>query len=118
MGLKIGDLEIFKSLLGTLATSAPFGAWNLFHMSTLLFIVSIVVALLGRIKLNDFVSAYGEGAKKMSKSITLFVLVYMVMIAAYMSPFVPTITNLLFSGVSKFNPFLVSLAAFIAVSSA
>jgi len=114
MGLKIGDLEIFKSLLGTLATSAPFGAWNLFHMSTLLFIVSIVVALLGRIKLNDFVSAYGEGAKKMSKSIILFVLVYMVMIAAYMSPFVPTITNLLFSGVSKFNPFLVSLAAFIA----
>ena len=114
MGLKLGDVEIFKSLLGSLAVSAPFGSWNLFHMSTLLFVVSIVVALLGRIKLNDFISSYGEGAKKMSKSIILFVLVYMVMIAAYMSQFVPTIANTIFNGVSKFNPFLVSLMAFIA----
>ena len=114
MELKLGDVEIFKSLLGTLASNGAFGAWNLFHMSTLLFVVSIVIALVGRINLNEFIQAYGDGAKKMSKSIILFVLVYMVMIAAYMSPFVPTITNLLFNGVSKFNPFLVSLMALIA----
>lgn len=114
MGLKIGDIEIFKSILGTLAANAAFGTWNLFHMSILLFIISILVALLGRVKFNDFISSCGEGAKKMSKSIILFVLVYMVMIVVYMCPVMPTITNVIFSGISKFNPFLVSLMAFIA----
>lgn len=111
--LKIGEVAIFKELLGTLAEKTPFGSWNLFHMSILLFVISILVSLLGKVKLNDFIEAYGEGAKKMSKGIILFVLVYMVMIVAYMTPFVPTITNTMFSAVSKFNPFLVSLMAFI-----
>ena len=113
IGLKIGKVEIFKAILGTLAVEAPFGAWNLFHASILLAVFSVIIALLGRVKLNDFIAAYGEGAKKMSKSILLFVGVYMVMIAAYMSPFMPTITNTIFSGISKFNPYLVSLGALI-----
>lgn len=111
--LKIGDVEIFAGLLGSVSTSTPFGAWNLFHMSTLLFVVSIVVALIGRVSVNEFIDSCTIGAKKMSKGIILFVLVYMVMIIAYMSPFVPSIMNTIFSGISKFNPFLVSLGAFI-----
>ena len=114
MELKIGEVAIFSSILGTLSASAPFGAWNLFHMSIILVIVSILVALIGRVKLNDLIASYGEGAKAMSKPIILFIGVYMVMIAAYMSPFMPTITNLVLGGIEKFNPFLTSLVAFIA----
>lgn len=109
--IQIGELNIFAELLGTEAKA--FGAWDLFGISALLFIVSIVVGLFSKIKLNDFISAYGEGAKKLSKSIFLFILVYAVMIIVYMSPVMPVITNLIVGGVSKFNPFLTALVAFI-----
>lgn len=110
--LKIGEFAVFASIFGTL--NAAFGSWNLFHMTILLFVLSILVALIGRVKLNEFISLSADGAKKMSKGIILFVLIYTVMIVVYMVPVMPTITNLLFSGIEKFNPFLVSLMAFIA----
>ena len=113
LDLKIGDFQVFKVILGTLAKDAPFGAWNLFHGSILLIVMSILVAIVSRVKLNDFISAYGEGMKKMSLPILLFVGTYLVMVAAYMSPFIPTITNTIFSGIDKFNPFLVSFDALV-----
>ena len=114
MALKIGDLEVFKSILGTLSASAPFGSWNLFHMTVVLFIISILVALLGKVKFNEFLTACGDGAKKMSGGIILFIVIYMIMIVGYMSPYMPTITNTMFGGIAKFNPFLVSLMSLIA----
>jgi len=113
MGIKIGEFAIFSSILGTLSANAAFGSWNLFHMSILLFIITVIVALFARIKLNDFISLSADGAKKMSKSIILFVLVYVIMIVVYMSPVMPTITNVILGGFEKFNPFLVSIVAFI-----
>lgn len=114
LGLKIGNFEIFKAILGTLAVEAPFGAWNLFHASILLIIISILAALVSRIKLNDFISAYGEGMKKISLPTLLFIGTYLVMVAAYMSPFIPTITNTMFSSIKTFNPYLTSVTAFLA----
>lgn len=112
--LQIGDLAIFKAILGTVAKDAAFGTWNLFHASTLLLVISLLVALVGRLKLNDFIDAYGEGFKKIGKGLLLFIGTYMVMVAAYMSPFVPTITNIIFKSIETFNPFLVTIDAFIA----
>ncbi len=114
MGIKIGDLAIFNKILGTLSTNAAFGLWNLFHGSLLLVIVSIIIALFSKIKLNDFISAYGEGAKKMSLPLILFIGTYLVMVAAYMSPFMPTLTNTIFSNIKAFNPYLISLDALLA----
>lgn len=114
LGLKIGEFAVFKVLLGTLAADAAFGAWNLFHASILLIIISIIVALVARIKLNDFIASYGEGFQKMGKGLLLFVGTYVVMVAAYMSPFIPTITNTIFNGIETFNPYLLTLDAFIA----
>jgi len=114
LGLKIGDFEVFKAILGTLAVEAPFGRWNLFHMSIILFIISVVSALINRMSLNDFIDSFGEGCKKMAKPLALYIGVYMVMVAAYMSPFIPTITNIIFKNVDAFNPFLVAFDALLA----
>ena len=114
LGLKIGELAIFSKILGTLAVEAPFGAWNLFHASILLVIISIVAALIGKISLDEFIESYGEGFKKIGKGLLLFVGAYLVMVAAYMSPFIPTITNLMFKGIEAFNPYLVAFDALIA----
>lgn len=109
--LNINDFAIFKVLFGTLATE--FGAWNLFNITTILVILSILIALISKINLNSFIEAYGDGFKKMAKPLALFIGSYMIMVAAYQSPYIPTIANMIFSGITKFNPFLVSIMAFI-----
>ena len=110
-GLTIGEFAIFKVLLGSLATE--FGAWNLFNAITMLVLFSILIAFVSRIKFNDFLESYGDGFKKMAKPILLFVGTYMVMVAAYQSPFVPTITNMLLKNATTFNPFLTSIVSVI-----
>ncbi|MBQ7030772.1 MAG: hypothetical protein IJN13_00175 [Bacilli bacterium] len=114
IGLKIGGFEVFKVILGTLAKDAAFGTWTLFHASILLVIISLVAALVNRVSLNDMISAFGEGFKKISKPLALYLGAYVVMVAAYMSPFIPTITNTIFSNIETFNPFLVSFDALLA----
>lgn len=108
---KIGDVAIFISLLGNYA--AAFGAWDLFAMSVILLVVSIILGLIGRVKFDEFLSAYGEGIKKIGKGIILFILVYCLMIIVNMAPFTTTITNLITGNVAKFNPFLTTIIAFI-----
>lgn len=114
LGLQIGEIAIFEKILGTLSVDAAFGTWNLFHASIILIIISIIAALIGKVKLDEFIESYGEGFKKMGKGIILFIGVYMVMVAAYKSPFIPTITNLIFSKIEAFNPFLVVVDALLA----
>ena len=111
-GITIGDVAIFKVLLGTKV--AAFGAWDLFNGAALLLFLSVVVALISRINLSEFVEAYVDGFKKLVKPMALFLGIYMVMVAAYMSPYMPTFTNMIFKNVTSFNPYLVSLDAFLA----
>ena len=111
IGLKLGDVALFKLLLGTKA--AAFGAWDLFAGSAFLVFLSVLVAIISRVKLSEFVASYLEGFKKLAKPILLFLGIYMIMVAAYFSAYLPTLTNMIFSGATKFNPYLVSLVAFI-----
>ncbi len=116
IGLKIGDFEIFKTLLGSLAlesTKGAFGYWTLFHGSAMLLVFSILVAIMSGLKLNDIIDAYGEGFKKLSKSALLITGAFTIMLAGYMCTYLPTITNTIFDGVKTFNPYLVSLDALI-----
>ena len=113
MEIKIGDFAVFSSLLGSSAKNAAFGLWDFYHINTILIIVSIIVALIGRVKFNDYISACGEGIKKIGKPVILYILVYMIFIVTYMSPFVPTINNIIYGSINKFNPFLVSLISLI-----
>lgn len=111
MGVKIGDTLIFKMLLGTKAVA--FGAWDLFPGATFLLISTIVVALISRVSISEFVASFLDGVKKLAKPILLFLGVYVIMVAAYFSPYIPTIANMMFKNVESFNPYLVSLMAFI-----
>ena len=111
MGVKLGDTLIFKMLLGTKA--AAFGAWDLFPGAIFLIILAIIVALISRVSISEFVASFLEGVKKLAKPILLFLGVYVIMVAAYFSPYIPTIANMMFKNVESFNPYLVSLMAFI-----
>lgn len=109
--LTVGNIHILSAILGT--SAAALGTWNLFTASALLGVMSILIGLISGVRFNDFISAYEEGFKKISKPLGIFILAYMVMMIAYLSPFVPTITNLLFKNVKEFNPFIVAGGAFL-----
>ena len=114
IGLKIGEFSPFGTILGSLASA--FGTWteDIHIGSTILFVFSILIALVGRVGLNDYLEGAGEGIKKFLLPIGLFIGTYILMVAAYVSPFVPTITNFMFKNLSAFNPYLTALDALIA----
>lgn len=115
-GLTIGEEKsffIFKELLGKVNADKALGTWTLFHGSIILAFFSIILGLCNKIKFDEFVDAADEGIKKFGKSIGLFVMVYMIFAIGYLCPFIPSILNVMFKGVSHFNPYLVSLGALI-----
>lgn len=90
--LTIGkDFTIFAYILGNSAMA--FGSWDLFTMCTLLFIASIIVAIICKVNFNDYLSNIGNGFIKIGKPVLVLVGVYAVFIAMYMIPIIPTITS-------------------------
>ncbi len=110
--LKIGeDFTIFSYILGSGAVE--FGTFEITAIITIIMILSAVVAFMSKFKFQDFLASFGEGAKKMLKPVCLFVLVYVVFIVAYTSPFIPALSNWAFGLTKTFNPYITSIVAFI-----
>ena len=100
--IHIGEsFYIFKDLLGSNMTA--FGTWDLFSMTSIVFLMTIVISLCYKIKFNDFIHDYVNGAKKLLKPICCIVGAYMLMVVVYMSPYIATIANKLLSMTAGFN---------------
>ena len=91
-GLKIGkDFTIVSYILGTNAVS--FGSWDLFTLSTVLVIFTVLTAVLYSIKFEDVFTTFGNGVLRLMKPVGAMVAVYAVFIIVYMSPIIPTIVS-------------------------
>ena len=90
---------------------AAFEQWGLAELASLLIIASIVVALIYKVKLQDFVSNAIDGIKKALKPALLIVLIYVVLVVVSYHPVVLTIVKPLLS--KHLNVFTMSLAAFV-----
>lgn len=111
-GLTIGEsTTIFSYILGK--AGVALGEWDIVTGATLLLVMSIIIALVYRIKLSDYIDYVIKGIEKMAKPIALFVCVFVVFVIAYTSPFIPTLTNWMYSLVNGFNPYLATIMAFI-----
>lgn len=110
--IKIGqDFYIFKNILGT--NFGAFGNWDIFTISSLLFIFTIIIGLCYRFKLNDFVSSFIDGCKRMVKPCVVLMGAYTIMTVIYMSPYLPTIVNKILSLTDGFNIATSSLSLII-----
>ena len=112
MGLEIKDTSVFGTIFGT--KSAQFGAWNFYIITIVLGLFSVLTALISRLKLNDFISTCGEGIKKVLLPELMLIGTYIVFVTVYSCQTMPTISNLLITSTTEFNPFLVAVDAFIA----
>ena len=106
------DFFIFKNILGS--NMGALGTWDLFSITAIVFVFTLILALCYRVKLDDLITNFADGAKKMIKPILCVVAAFSLMVVVYMSPYVATILNKLLTLTDGFNIATKSLSAFIA----
>ena len=105
VGLHIKEFYIIPNIIS--ASLPALGEWNgsgnpmnvYIYTSMLLVFVTFVVALLNKMKLNDTIDNYLEGAKKMLPSAALITIAYVILVCAFNNGFLETII----SNYGKFN---------------
>ena len=110
MKVTIGDYAIFANLLGGVKA---FGAWTLVEFIMVLFLATGLIGLIYRIKFNDFISSYFEGMKKALKPAFLVAFAYLVLVITAMHPVFLGMFKPLLTATNGFNPFTMSVVAFI-----
>lgn len=87
---KIAEVSIFDAILGT--SVVAFGNWQLYNAATLLLFVTILFALIYRIKFNDFIECIYTGLKKTFPYALIVILTYLVLVNVYSSGIFYTLT--------------------------
>jgi len=113
-GLSIKEVPVVSYVLGT---TYAFGAWDLYSLQMIMLIAIGVIACIYKIKFDDLLKAFGEGAKKMLKPILIVLMVYIVCIFTVIYPVMPTIISWIMGAVKSVTSFggvlLTSLSAII-----
>ncbi len=106
------EVAVFGALLGSAA--APFGSWDLYNLSYVLFIILIFVKFIAKIKFSELFDNALDGLKVMAKPMILVTFAYALFVITYNnnSPLTSNIINALNQG-EKFSPYLNALTGFI-----
>ncbi len=107
-----GDFYIIKDLLG--ANIGELGTWDLFSLTAVVFIFTLILGLCYRMHFEEFVDNFKAGAKKMLLPCLVVVGAFLVMVIVYMSPYIATIINKFLSMTDGFNLATMTLSSFIA----
>ena len=112
--LKIGDIAIYPSII---SSSLPaFGEWYAsgnfmaiyVYAGMLVFAAAVIVAWINKIKTDDAINHFIEGAKKLLPAVTLITVSYAVLVCAYNNGFFEKVI----ANYGKFNYGISSLLAF------
>lgn len=111
-GFKIGDNAVLSNILG--ANFAAFGKWaDLLVVSFLMFIGTVIVGLIEKISVENFIKLFGNGMKRMIKIAFIYGLAYGILFLYTTYPWPSTIINAIMSS-GKFNILIVMLAGLVA----
>ena len=109
--VKVSEIPIIQNILGSFNA---FGKWSdLLPLSFVLIIASIIIAIVNKVSIGDAFSNFGEGAKKISKLVGIYMLVMAMFVLTYYFPWPVTLVNTVF-GSGKFSLFSILLAAILA----
>ena len=115
VGLSIKDFAVIPSIisnnlpaLGEWASSGNFMAVYV-YTSMLLVFATLVVALVNKVKANEAIENYAEGAKKLLPAVFLITVAYTILVCAYNNGFF----ELIISNYGKFNYGVSALLAFV-----
>ena len=80
---KVAKVSVFDAIVGS--TVAPFGQWETYNFGILLSFATVIIALIYRLKINDFFEAFGEGLKKAFPYAIIVTLANLVLVNVYTS---------------------------------
>ncbi len=109
--LSVGETAIFARILGS--TAAAFGTWDLLIGIVLTFVMSILIAFVGRVKFSSFIDGAVKGLKIFAKSNIVVILVFVLFIVSYITPFMASIADYFFGLTVNLEPNLTSIVALI-----
>ena len=87
---KVAEVGVFDAIFGS--TIAPFGQWQTYNLGVLVVFASIVLALIYRLKINDFFEAFGQGLKRAFPYAVIITLANIVLVNVYSSGIFYTIS--------------------------
>lgn len=93
LGLKVFDLSIYESIIAT--TLSPLGSWTVYSLIVLTLIVTIVLAIIYKVKINDLFEAFAKGIKKALPYAMILVIANMILVSVYNSGFYITVISAL-----------------------
>ena len=107
------DYTLFSYLLGQQAVALGSANFAIYYFIPVMVLASVILAAIYKLKANEYIEAFFDGVKKAVKPVLVVVAIYYIFILAYMSPFIPVVTNWVLGLTSSLNPFLASIMAFI-----
>ncbi len=101
------DSTIFTYILGDVNA---FGNWDIFGIQALMVIATLILKVIYKLSLDDYLTSFGEGFKKSGKLVVLLLLSYLTLEFAVMYPVIPTIIDWFISLSDKFNIVLTTIS--------
>lgn len=122
--LKIGDYAIFGNLIGapvvidqttggTSGTISAFGSFTMIDVSILLFILTFIIGIINKVKVNDFIATVTGSTKKILPVALTAMLISVVLVIMVTTGINVTITNAILKLAKGFNIATATLATMI-----
>ena len=106
------DYNLFSYIIG--ANAVDLGSYQyLYFLIAIMLLGNVVLALINKIKVNEYLTAFYEGMKKVVKPALVMTGVYCIFTIVYMSPFISSMSNWAFGLTESLNPVITSITAFI-----
>jgi len=105
------DFYIFSDLLGANATAL--GTWDLTMLIPIVFLLTIIIGLCYRVKLNDFLDNFIDGLKKMLVPVACIIAMTMVFSIINTSYYTANITSKILGLTKGFNVVTMTIASLI-----
>lgn len=111
MSFEVFGFPIFSKILGS--SISAFGSWSINEIIVTLLLGAIILALIYRVKFNDLVSSFLNGAKKAMGPAALMILIYACLVIVVYHPFQLVITDFLLGLTKNFNVVTSTVVAFL-----
>ena len=98
-GYELLGTTLFRNILGNFTA---FGQWDVMGVSFILLITTLIMGLADKLSINNIFAYFGNGMKKMSKVVVIFVLVNSLFLAYYYFTWPLSFANAFF-GAKSFN---------------
>jgi len=111
IGFELFSFPIFHKIFGL--SLVPFGSWTIREFLIVILIATIVIALIYRVKFDDFIDSYAKGMKKALYPALLILLIYLGLVITTYHPFQLVIYKAILTITGGFNIVTTSIVAIL-----